>query len=58
LARKTRRVASGSKARLALRASERRKVEELNQMIAHFPSIVMLIAGVILLLPRMSKLPR
>jgi hypothetical protein len=27
-------------------------------MIAHFPSIVMLMAGVMLLLPRMPKLPR
>jgi len=27
-------------------------------MIAHFLSIVMLVAGVILLLPRVSKLPR
>ena len=26
-------------------------------MIAHLPSIVMLMAGVILMLPRMSKLP-
>jgi hypothetical protein len=30
----------------------------VEQMIAHFLSIVMLVAGVILLLPRVSKLAR